>query len=96
MKTKKKSRTRVSKEKHGLSKIASFTTKSITSAISNYKKNKEQNKIKAIKLQKLEERNSFFKEKKELKIWEDKLIKENNKLKATEDEIKLKEKEIKL
>ena len=48
MKTKKKSRTRVSKEKHGLSKIASFTTKSITSAISNYKKNKEQNKIRAI------------------------------------------------
>ena len=81
MKTKKKARTRVSKEKHGLSKLASFTTNSIASAISNYKKNKEQNKIRAIKLQKLEERNSFFKEKKELKIWEDKLIKENNKLK---------------
>ena len=64
MKTKKKSRNRLSKEKHGLSKIASFTTKSIASAISNYKKNKEQSKIKAIKLQKLEERNSFFKEKK--------------------------------
>jgi len=65
MKTKKKSRTKVSKEKHGFSKLASFTTKSITSAISNYKKNKEQSKIKAIKLKKLEERNSYFKEKKE-------------------------------
>ena len=67
MKTKKKSRTRVSKEKHGLSKIASFTTKSITTAIQNYKKNKEQNKVKLIKLQKLEERNSLLKEKKDLK-----------------------------
>ena len=67
MKPNRKSRTRVSKEKQGLSKIASFTAKSITSAISNYKKNKEQNKIRAIKLQKLEERNSFLKEKKRFK-----------------------------
>ena len=67
MKTKRKTRIRASKEKHGLSRIASFTTKSIASAITNYKKNKEQNKIKAIKLQKLEERNSLLKEKKDLK-----------------------------
>ena len=90
MKTKKKIRTRTSKEKHGLSKIASFTTKSIASAISNYKKNKEQNKIRAIKLQKLEDRNLLLKEKKDLKVWEDKLLKESNKLKVTENEIKIK------
>ena len=64
MKTKKKTRTRITKEKQGFSKIASFTTNSIASAISNYKKNKEQNKIRAIKIQKLEERNSLLKEKK--------------------------------
>ena len=56
MKTKKKSRTRVSKEKHGFSKIASFTAKSITAAIQNYKKNKEQNKV-------IETVKKFFKEK---------------------------------
>ena len=91
MRTRKKARTRASKEKHGLSKIASFTKKSITTAISNYKKNKEQNKIRAIKLQKLEERTSLLKEKKDLKAWEDKLIKESNKLKVSEDEVRLKE-----
>ena len=62
MKAKKKVRTKINKEKHGFSKIASFTTKSISAAISNYKKNKEQNKIRAIKLQKLEDRNSYLKE----------------------------------
>ena len=36
----------------GLSKIATLTTKSISNAFSNYKKNKELEKIKAIKLQK--------------------------------------------
>ena len=49
----------------------------LSKAFSTYKKNKEINKIKAIKLEKLKEKNQIIKERKELKIWEEKLIKEN-------------------
>ena len=48
--------------------------------LSNYKKNKELEKIKVIKLQKLEEKNQILKEKKDLKIWEERLIKKVIKL----------------
>ena len=61
---KKKNKIKIRKEKIGLSKINNFTTKSISSVLSNYKKNKELNKIKAIKLQKLEDKNNISKEKK--------------------------------
>ena len=62
MALKRKKKLKNNKDTVGLAKIASFTTNSISSAFSNYKKNKELNKIKAIKLQKLEERNSLLKE----------------------------------
>ena len=62
----KKKKTKIKKKTNGLTKIASFTTSSLSSALSNYKKKKEQEKIKAIKLQKLEERNSYHKEKKRI------------------------------
>ena len=39
-----------------LAKIATLTTKSISNAFSNYKKNKRLNKIRTIKLQKLEDK----------------------------------------
>ena len=68
MALKKKKKIKVQRDNDGLAKI-------VSSAFSNYKKNKEQNKIRAIKLQKLEERNSFLKEKKDLKVWEDKYYK---------------------
>ena len=55
---------KIKKKNNWLAKIASFTTSSLSSALTNYKKKKEQEKIKAIKLQKLEERNSYQKEKK--------------------------------
>ena len=45
------------KNNNGLAKIATLTTKSISNAFSNYKKNKELNKIRTIKLQKLEDKN---------------------------------------
>ena len=93
---KKKKKTKIKKDSGGLAKIATFTTKSISSALSNYKKNKEQNKIRAIKLQKLEEKNSILKERKDLKIWEERLIKESNKIKLSEQELINKDKEIKL
>ena len=48
---------------------------------SNYKKNQKLKKIKEIKLKKLQENNQIIKEKKELRIWEDKLKKEENKIK---------------
>ena len=91
----KKKKIKKKRKTTGLAKIATFTTSSISSALSNYKKNKELNKIKAIKLQKLEERNSLQKEKKELKLWEDRLNKESNKIKLNEDELRIREKEIK-
>ena len=47
-------------------------------------------------MEKLQEKNQILKERKDLKIWEERLIKESNKLKFGEDELKLKEKEIKI
>ena len=73
-----------------------MTTKSISSAFSNYKKNKELEKIRIIKLQKIEEKNEILKERKDLKIWEERLNKESNKIKLHEEELRLKEKDIKL
>ena len=84
----KKKKTKIKKKTNGLAKIASLTTSSLSSALSNYKKKKEQEKIKAIKLQKLEERNSYQKEKKELKLWEDRLNKESSKIRSNEEELR--------
>ena len=81
------------KDNSGLAKLASITTKSISSAYLNYKKNQEQKKIKEIKLKKLQENNNIIKEKKELKTWEERLKKEDNKIKAKEEELKIKEKQ---
>ena len=51
-------------------KITNLAPKSFFSnASSNYKKNKELNKIKAIKLEKLQEKNRILKERKDLKAW---------------------------
>ena len=50
----KKKKTKIKKKTNGLDKIATLTTNSLSSALSNYKKKKEQEKIKAIKLQKIE------------------------------------------
>ena len=67
---KKKIKQKKIKKKIGVAKIANFSTKSfLSNAISNYKKNKELNKIKAIKLEKLQEKNQILKERKDLKIW---------------------------
>ena len=55
---------------------------------SNYKKNKELNKIRLIKLQKLEDKNQILKERKELKIWEERLGKESNKIKFKRGRVK--------
>ena len=55
------------KSKSNLSKIASFTARSLSSAYSSYKKNQEQKKIQEIKLRKLEENNNLVKEKKRVK-----------------------------
>ena len=94
---KKKIKQKKIKKKIGVAKITNFSTKSfLSNAISNYKKNKELDKIKAIKLEKLQEKNQILKERKDLKIWEERLIKESNKLKFNEDELRLKEKEIKI
>ena len=71
-------RKKVKDKSSGLAKLASITTKSLSSAITNYKKNQEIKKIKEIKLKKLQENNQIIKEKKELRIWEDKLRKEEN------------------
>ena len=85
----KKKKTKIKKKTNGLTKIASFTTSTLSSALTNYKKKKEQEKIKAIKLQKLEERNSYQKEKKELKLWEDRLNKESSKIRLNEEELRI-------
>ena len=73
---KKKKKIKLKKEKKGLSKITNFTTKSISSAFINFKKNQQIKKNKEIKLKKLQENNDLIKEKKELKLWEEKLKKE--------------------
>ena len=83
-------------KKHGgLAKIANITSKSLSNAFINFKKNQEIKKIKEIKLKKLQENNELIREKKELKIWEEKLKKEDNKLRSKEEELRLKEKELK-
>ena len=78
---KRKKRIKDTHKKNGLAKIANLTSKSLGSVLSNYKKNKELEKIKTIKLQKLEEKNQILKERKDLKIWEERLIKESNRIK---------------
>ena len=94
---KKKTKKTNSKKKVGIVKITNLAPKSFLSkAFSNYKKNKELNKIKAIKLEKLKEKNQILRERKELKAWEERLIKESNKLKQIEDELKKKKKKLKL
>ena len=70
--TKKKSiRSKIKKKKvkqnNGLAKIATITTKSLSSAFINFKKNQEIKKIKEIKLKKLQENNNLIKEKKRIK-----------------------------
>ena len=93
----KKTKQKNLKKSNGIVKIANLAPKSfLSNAFSNYKKNKEINKIKAIKLEKLKEKNQILKERKDLKVWEERLIKESNKLKFSEDELRLKEKEIKI
>ena len=87
---------KLAKNNSKLSEIASITTKSITKALTNYKKNKELEKIRIIKFQKLEEKNQILKDRKELKNWEERLIKDSNKIKLIEEELKIKEKEIKI
>ena len=69
-----------------MAKIATITTKSLSSAFINFKKNQELKKIKEIKLKKLQENNELIKEKKELKIWEEKLKKEESTLSQNEQE----------
>ena len=56
-----------SRKNNGLAKIASITTKSLSSAFVNFKKNQELKKIKEIKLKKLSENNEVIRERKELK-----------------------------
>ena len=55
------------KDNNGFRKIASITTKSLSNAFSNFKKNQEIKKIKEIKLKKLQE-NKGLRERKELKF----------------------------
>ncbi len=83
------------KNNNGLAKIATLTTNSISSAFSNYKKNKELEIIREIKLHKLREKNQIQKERKELRNWEERLNKESNKIRLSDEELKIKEKEIK-
>ena len=90
----KKIKIKKTSKNNGLGKIASLTTKSIGKAFANYKKNKELQKIKLIKLQKLEEKNEILKERKDLKNWEEKLNKESNKIKMNEEDFKIREKKI--
>ena len=75
-----------SKQDTGLAKIATITTKSLSSAFVNFKKNQELKKIKEIKLKKLSENNEVIRERKDLKILEEKLKKEDNKLRYKEEE----------
>ena len=73
-----------------------MTTKSISSAFSNYKKKKDLEKIRTIKIQKLEDKNLILKERKELKNWEERLSKESNKIKLNEEDLRNKEEKLKL
>ena len=76
MKTRK---TRTKKKNISLTKLTNFTTQSLSNVLSNYKKNKELKKIKAIKFEKLADKKKISKDKKDLQIWEERLNKENNK-----------------
>ncbi len=91
-KIKPKAKNKILKKKISLSKIAIITTRSFHGAIKNFQKKKELKRIREIRLKKLEEKNDFLKEKKDLKIWEDKLRKKDSKLRTIEDELNLKEK----
>ena len=85
MALKKKKRSKIKKKTSSFAKIASLTTTSISSALSNYKKKKELDKIKEIRLQKLEEKNQIIKDRKDLKAWEERLNKESNKIKFSDE-----------
>ena len=65
----KKTKQKNSKKSNGLVKITNLAPKSfLSNAFSNYKKNKELNKIKAIKLEKLKEKIKSLKNEKILKF----------------------------
>ncbi len=66
-----------------------FSSKSLRNVLSNYKKKQEQKKIKEIKLKKLAENNQILKDRKELRLWEERLSKESHKLRIKEDELKI-------
>ena len=85
MTKKKKKRITKKKDSNSFSKIANFTTKSISTAFNSYKKSQEQKKIREIKLKKLQENNQILKERKELKNLEEKIDKENHKLRLKEE-----------
>ena len=72
------------RNKSKLNKIAVFTTKSLSKVITNFKKKQEIKKLKEIKLRKLSENNQIIKVKKELKIWEEKLKKEETRISIVE------------
>ena len=57
-----KKKIKTKKEKKGLSKLTNFTTKSLSGAFLNFKKNQELKKIKEIKLKRIQENNSLVKE----------------------------------
>ena len=61
----------------GLS-IASYNLKKV---FSNFKKNKEKQRNKKVKLKNLAESNQILKDRKELRLWEERLSKESYKLK---------------
>ena len=84
--SKKKKIKKTKEKKKGLSSLTKFTTKSLSGAFLNFKKKQEQKKIKDIKLKNLQENKTLMKERKELRIWEEKLKKENIKSRTKEDE----------
>ena len=53
----KKIKKKDTKKNNGIAKIATITTKSLSNAFVNFKKNQELKKIKEIKLKKLQENN---------------------------------------
>ena len=77
------------KNLEGITRLASFTGKSISSAYELYKKRQKIKKIENARLEKIGE-------KKELKLREDQIFKDREKLKLKEEELKLKEKQNKL
>ena len=74
------------KSKH-VESVSLFSSKSFRNVLNNYKKNKEQKKIREIKLKKLAENNQLIKDRKELRSWEERLSKENTKIKFKEEEL---------